>query len=130
MPEIIKVQDHRREFIDTICELAEKDERVFFIVPDVSFNYGEAFAERFPNQYLNTGVTEQSTILIATAMALDGWKPFVYSMINFVLMRPFEMVRDGIVFHEAPVTLLGVKGGGKLQIFRQGTQSRRRQGGL
>lgn len=41
-------------------------------------------------------------------------------MVNFVLMRPFEMVRDGIVFHEAPVTLLGVRGGPSYKFLGRG----------
>lgn len=110
MGEIVKRQDHRREFIDTLIELAEKDERVVLIVPDVGFNYIEEFQKRFPDRYYNLGVTEQSTVMIATGMAISGLKPYVYSMINFVLFRPYEMVRNGIVNHHADVKLLGVKG--------------------
>ena len=110
MSEIIKRQDNRREFIDTLCELAQKDDRIVLITCDVGFNYIETFQNKFPNRYFNFGVTEQSSVLIAAAMALDGWKPYFYSMINFVLFRPAEMVRNGIVMHNAPVTLIGVKG--------------------
>lgn len=110
MAEIIKQQDNRREFIDTLCELAEKDDKIVLIVPDVGFNYIEEFQSRFPNRYFNFGVTEQSTILIASALALSGYKPYVYSMINFVLFRPYEMVRNGVVAHKANVKLIGVKG--------------------
>lgn len=110
MADIVQTQDHRREFIDTLMELAEKDDRVVLIVPDVGFNYIEAFQSRFPRRYLNLGVTEASATMVAVGMAKEGMKPFLYSMINFVLFRPAEMVRNGIVGHEVPVTLLGVKG--------------------
>ena len=110
MSEIIKQQDTRRIFIDTLIELAEKDDKIVLIVPDVGFNYVSKFSEKFPNRYFNFGVTEQSTIMIAVGLALSGFKPYVYSMINFVLFRPYEMVRNGIVHHNANVKLLGVKG--------------------
>jgi len=110
MSDIVQQQDTRRAFIDTLIELAEKDDKIVLIVPDVGFNYIEEFQKRFPDRYFNFGVTEQSTVLIAAAMALDGFKPYVYSMINFVLFRPYEMVRNGIVHHKANVKLLGVKG--------------------
>lgn len=110
MAEIKQVQDNRRVFIDTLIELAEKDDKIVLIVPDVGFNYIEKFKEKFPDRFFNFGVTEQSVILIASAMALAGFKPYVYSMINFVLFRPYEMVRNGIVHHNANVKLLGVKG--------------------
>lgn len=104
------VQDHRREFIDTLVELAEKDPAIVLIIPDVGFHYIEKFQEKFPDRFFNFGVTEQSCIMIAVGMAKMGLKPYVYSMINFVLFRPAEMVRNGIVGHDVPVTLLGVKG--------------------
>lgn len=110
MADIIKRQDHRRVFIETLIELAEKDPSIVLIIPDVGFNYCEDFQKRFPDRYFNFGVTEQSIVIIATAMALAGLKPYVYSMINFVLFRPYEMVRNGVVHHNANVKLLGVKG--------------------
>lgn len=110
MAEIIKAYDTRRAFIDTLMVLAEKDHRVVLIVPDVGFNYCEEFQKRFPDRYFNFGVTEQSTMCIAAGMALSGLRPFVYSMINFVAFRPFEMVRNLIGLHNAPVVILGVKG--------------------
>lgn len=110
MGEIKKVQDSRRTFIDTLIELAEKDVRIVLIVPDVGFNYIDEFQKKFPDRYFNFGVTEASCIMIAVGMAKEGFRPYVYSMINFVLFRPGEMVRNGIVCHKVPVTLLGVKG--------------------
>lgn len=110
MAEIVKTQDSRRVFIDTLIALAEKDPRVVLIVPDVGFNYIEEFQRRFPDRYFNLGTTEASTMCIAAGMALSGLRPFVYSMINFVAFRPFEMVRNLIALHNAPVVLLGVKG--------------------
>ena len=48
--------------------------------------------------------------MVAVGLALSGFKVYVYSMIPFVLFRPYEMVRNGIVHHDANVKLLGVKG--------------------
>lgn len=110
MSEIVQVQDTRREFIDILCELAEKDDRVVLIVPDVGFNYINQFVDKFPTRYFNFGVTEAATMVIASAMALSGMKPYVYSMINFVVFRPYEMVRNAICYHNSNVKLIGVKG--------------------
>src|SRR5574343_362529 len=110
MGEIIKRLDQRREFINVILKLAQKDKNVCFIIPDVGFLYVDDFEKMFPERFVNTGVTEEFTTIFAAALALDGWRPFVYSMINFVLFRPAEMVRNAIVCHDAPVILLGVKG--------------------
>lgn len=102
--------DRRVAFINTLMALAEKDERIVLIVADVGFKHADRFKEKFPDRYLNLGVTEQSIVIIAAAMALSGLKPYVYSMINFVLYRPYEMVRNAVVQHKADVKLIGVSG--------------------
>ena len=113
MAEIIKQQDTRREFIDALITLAKEDDKIILIVPDVGFNYIEEFRKRFPDRFFNFGVTEQSTMIIAAGLALSGLKPYVYSMINFVTFRPYEMVRNAVCLHKANVKIIGVKGSEK-----------------
>jgi transketolase len=117
MVEIVKQQDTRREFINTLIELAEKDDKIVLIVPDVGFNYIEEFRKRFPERFFNFGVTEQSTMIIAAALALSGLKPYVYSMINFVVFRPYEMLRNAVCLHNANVKIIGVKGSEKYKFL-------------
>jgi len=106
MPEIIKKADTRRAFVETLNEL--NDPNIIVVIPDVGFLYLDDPNNKF--KVLNLGVTEASSMMIATALALEGFKVFYYSMINFSLFRPGEMVRNGVVCHKAPVTILGVKG--------------------
>ncbi|MDD2696907.1 MAG: hypothetical protein PHE52_01985 [Candidatus Pacebacteria bacterium] len=117
MAEIIKVKDTRREFIDTLIELAEKDNKIVLIIPDVGFNYMDDFQKRFPDRFFNFGVTEQSTMTIAAGMALSGLKPYVYSMINFVTFRPYEALRNAVCLHHANVKIIGVKGSEKYKFL-------------
>ena len=117
MAEITKQQDTRREFIDTLIELAEKDENIILITCDVGFNYIETFAKRFPERFINTGVTEQSSMIIASALALSGFSVWFYSMINFAVFRPYEMVRNAVCLHNANVKIIGVKGSEKYRLL-------------
>lgn len=117
MAEIIKQQDTRREFIDTLIELAEKDDKIVLIVPDVGFNYIEEFKNKFPDRFFNLGVTEQSVMVIAAGLALAGFKPYLYSMINFVVFRPYEMLRNAVCLHNANVKIIGVKGSDKYKFL-------------
>ena len=48
MGNIIKAQDSRREFVDTLIELSKTDPTIVLIVPDVGFNYVSKFSEKFP----------------------------------------------------------------------------------
>jgi len=117
MGEIIQTLDNRRAFIDTLCELAEKDKDVIFIIPDVGFNYAEKFQKLYPERYFNFGVTEASSTIIASALALSGKKPYLYSMINFVTLRVHEMIRNAVCMHKANVKILGVKGSEKYKFL-------------
>jgi len=117
MGEITKQQDTRREFIDALIELAEKDEKIVLIIPDVGFNYIEEFQKKFPDRFFNLGVTEQSAMIIAAGLALSGFKPYLYSMINFVTFRPYEMVRNAVCLHNANVKIIGVKGSEKYKFL-------------
>lgn len=109
--------DKRKIFFEELIKLAELDDKIVLVVPDVGFNYTETFKEKFPTRYYNFGVTEQSCVVIASALALSGFKPYVYSMINFVLFRPAEMVRNAVVHHNANVKLIGVKGSEKYKFL-------------
>jgi transketolase len=100
----------RKVFVETLSELAQNDPKVMLLVMDVGFSYIEDFQKDFPNQYINLGVTEQSATGIAAGMALSGFKPYLYSMVPFVLLRNAEQVRNDIVKHNANVKLIGVKG--------------------
>lgn len=101
----------RKPFIETLTKLAEKDPRIILIIGDVGFSFLEPFIKKFPNQFLNPGVLEQSMMGIAAGMARMGWKPYVYTMSNFILLRPLEQVRNDICYGNANVKLIGVKGG-------------------
>lgn len=100
----------RKQFIETLSELARKDPKIILIVGDVGFSYIEDFAQEFPNQFLNAGVTEQSMMGLAGGMALCGWKPYVYSMIPFVTMRNYEQLRNDVCYNNANVKVIGVQG--------------------
>ena len=98
-------------FLRTLANLAEKDERIVLIVPDVGFNYVEEFTSKAPGRYFNLGVTEYSSMVIAAAMGISGLRPVIYSMIPFMTFRVHEQVRNAVCLHKSPVIIAGVLGG-------------------
>ena len=104
------MKNGRKVFIETLTHLAENDSRVLLIVGDVGFSFLEAFKARFPKQFLNCGVMEQSMMGIAVGLAQQGFRPYVYTMKNFIILRPYEQLRNDICYGNANVKLLGVGG--------------------
>jgi transketolase len=101
----------RREFVEALVGLAERDPRVVLLTGDLGFTVVEPFAERFPDRFVNVGVAEQNMVGVATGLAEAGFVPFVYSIATFASMRPYEFVRNGPLLHELPVRIVGVGAG-------------------
>jgi len=107
----------RRAFVGTLTELAAGDPRILLLTGDLGYMALEPFAERFPGRFINAGVAEQNMVGVATGLADAGFVPFVYSIVTFATLRPFEFIRNGPVMHQLPVRIVGIGGG-----FEYGTQ--------
>jgi transketolase len=101
----------RTTFIETLCELAAHDERVWLLTGDLGYSVLERFAERFPARYVNVGVAEQNLIGLAAGLARCGKVPFVYSIANFPTLRCLEQIRNDVCYYDSPVKVVAVGGG-------------------
>src|SRR5213080_1962554 len=101
----------RRAFVNTLVELAERDPRVLLLTGDLGYMALEPFAQRFPDRFFNVGVAEQNMVGLATGLAEAGFIPFVYSIVTFASLRPYEFIRNGPILHQLPVRIVGVGGG-------------------
>jgi transketolase len=98
----------RREFVDALVDIAERDERVVLLTGDLGFAALEPFFERFPDRFFNAGVAEQNMVGMATGLAEAGYTPYVYSISTFASMRGYEFIRNGPVLHNLPVRVVGI----------------------
>lgn len=97
--------------METLHELAARDERIWLLTGDLGFSVLEGFAERFPARFVNVGVAEQNLVGVAAGLALDGKIVFVYSIANFPTLRCLEQVRNDVCYHRAAVKIVAVGGG-------------------
>jgi transketolase len=101
----------RRTFTATLTELARQDARIVLLTGDLGYQVLEPFAAEFPARFFNVGVAEQNMIGLATGLADGGLIPYVYSIVTFAVLRPFEFIRNGPIQHHLPVRIVGVGGG-------------------
>ena len=101
----------RVQFVKTLIEMAEQDERILLLTGDLGFTVLEPFRDKFPQRFFNAGVAEQNMVGLATGLAEDGFLPFVYSITTFATLRPFEFIRNGPVLHHLPVRIVGIGAG-------------------
>jgi transketolase len=101
----------RNAFIKGLTTLATEDDRVVLLTGDLGFKIFDDFRRRFPGRYYNAGVAEANMIGVAAGLALDGLRPFAYSIVPFVTLRCLEQIRNDVCHHKLPVTVVGVGGG-------------------
>jgi transketolase len=70
----------------------------------------EAFAERYPDRFLECGIAESNMVGIASGLALEGKVPWACSFSCFVTGR-FETVRLSVAYQEANVRIVGTHSG-------------------
>ena len=97
----------RRRFGKIISQLAEKDEKIYVIVGDIGYRVFDEFRDKFPNRFINMGICEQSIISVASGMALEGLKPWIYTITPFLIERPFEQIKLDIDQQNVNVNLVG-----------------------
>lgn len=98
-------------FIDTLTALAENDSRIVLMTGDLGFQIFDRFHEKFPGRYVNVGVAEAMMIDAAAGLALEGFRPFTYSIASFATARCFEQIKLSLAYHGLPVTVVGAGGG-------------------
>ena len=83
----------RRKFGKLINELAKKDDKIVLLVGDIGYGIFDDFRKNHPKKFFNLGICEQSLIGTASGMALEGLKPWVYTITPFLIERPFEQIK-------------------------------------
>ena len=97
----------RRRFGSVITELADRDENIIVLVGDIGYRVFDEFREKHPDRFINLGICEQSMIGVSAGMALEGLKPWVYTITPFLIERPFEQIKLDIDQQNANVKLVG-----------------------
>jgi transketolase len=98
----------RTSFIETLCQVAEHDVRVWLVTGDLGYSVLEHFSSKFPERYLNAGVAEQNMVGVAAGLARAGKIVFVYSIANFPTLRCLEQVRNDVCYHRLSVKIVAV----------------------
>lgn len=101
----------RNAFIESLTQAARKDSRIVLVTGDLGFGVLETFENELPEQYFNFGIAEQSMMSAAAGMAMNGLRPFVYSIGNFPTLRCLEQIRNDVVYMNAPVCIVALGAG-------------------
>jgi len=101
----------RKAFAKRIEELMDKDKRIVFLVCDMGPIIFDSIREKYPDRFLNLGLTESSAMSISAGLALEGKIPFIYTIATFVTEGCFEQVKVDVCYQQTNVKIIGIGAG-------------------
>ena len=94
----------------TLAELGEDYANLWVLTPDIGATLVE-FRDKFPERFLDVGLSEQACVGISAGLAYDGNIPVVSGMLPFLSMRALEQIRTDVCYPNLPVKIIGTHGG-------------------
>lgn len=98
--------NYRKEVVDLLLPYFRKDQRYYLLVCDMGFGAIDKLKSEFPERVINCGIMEQGTVGIAAGMSMSGLIPIVYSIVNFLVYRSLEQLRNDVVLQKLNVKFI------------------------
>jgi 1-deoxy-D-xylulose-5-phosphate synthase len=90
-------------FGQTLIDLASADERVVAVTAAMCLGTGlQRFSELFPGRFYDIGIAEGHGVTFASALAMEGLKPFVAIYSTF-LQRAYDQLVIDVCLQERPI---------------------------
>ncbi len=90
----------RRQFKNTITDLAAYDDKIVMIFGDVSVYLFKDFKEKYPDRFYNIGICENTLISVGAGLSSQGLFPFVHTIAPFITERSFEQIKLDMCYNQ------------------------------
>lgn len=103
---------NRQAICDVLVDRAQSDRDIVVLCSD---SRGSAsmtdFADKYPDQFIEVGIAEQSLVSVSAGLAKVGKKVFAASPACFLSTRSMEQVKVDVAYSHTNVKLIGISGG-------------------
>lgn len=107
-----KIMAPRDMYGKVLLELAETNKDIFVLNGDVSkATKTEDFGLKFPDRFLNVGISEQNMIGIAAGMARAGLIPVASTFACFAPGRCYDQIRQSVAYSNLNVKIISTHPG-------------------
>ncbi|MCZ4351239.1 transketolase [Roseovarius aestuarii] len=97
-----------RHFSNALIDLVEEGHPIVAGSADLQYSNGlNGFAERYPDRYIQFGISEQNMVSAAAGLATTGQMPFVATFASFLGLLCCEQIRMDVAYCDLPVRLIG-----------------------
>ncbi len=98
----------RDVFLDEINFLLENDKDIYVMSADFGAASLDLTREKYKENFIHCGISEQAMFDIGTGLALEGKKILTYAMGPFISLRAIEQIKCGPAMMKLPMTILSV----------------------
>ncbi len=98
----------RKQFKNTLLELAKKDKRIILLFGDISVFLFKEFQEKYPKQFYNIGICENTIVSAAAGLSSQGYIPFVHTIAPFITDRSFEQIKLDLCYNDFPANIVTI----------------------
>ncbi len=100
------MSNYRKIIIDELIPYFRQDSRYYLLVGDMGFGAIDKLKAEFPDRVINCGIMEQGTVGIAAGISMSGLIPICYTIVNFLVYRALEQVRNDVVIQQLNVKFI------------------------
>lgn len=94
-----EMKDTRSGFGDGLLELGKKNPDVVALCADLTGSLKmDAFANEFPDRFIQAGIAEANMMGVAAGLAIGGKIPFTGTFANFSTGRVYDQIRQSIAY--------------------------------
>ena len=98
----------RDVFINEIISGLETKKKIYFLSADFGAASLDILRKKYPENFIHCGISEQAMLDIASGLALEGNKIFVYAMAPFLSLRAMEQSKCGPGLMNLPICMISV----------------------
>jgi transketolase len=111
-PDRSKAVGPREALGEAFGPLGKEYPNLFVLTPDVPGSTRAVnFQKAYPDRFLNSGVSEQNTIGMASGLSHEGFIPMVVGFAMFAACKAWEQIRNSVAYPGANVKIVATHGG-------------------
>ena len=94
-------------FVKEMIKHMRNNKKIYFLTADQGWGVIDEIKEKFPDRFINVGISEQAMIGIAAGLSLAGKTVFCFAITPFLLEQPYSFIKTLIHFDHNNVNLIG-----------------------
>lgn len=101
----------RNRIVELIRLEALKNPNTIFMTGDLGYSVVEDLQKSLGERFINAGISEANMATMSAAIAMTGYRVYIYSITPFVTLRCYEQIRNDICYQGHNVRIVGVGAG-------------------